>query len=94
MTVATGEQTLDDGTFRVTRWTIEPGGSIPFHAHEFDYVVVPLVRGTMVAVAADGTETTVELESGRSYARGAGARHSIDNRTTETVEFVEVEKLS
>jgi quercetin dioxygenase-like cupin family protein len=89
-----GELQQDDGRFRVTRWTIEPGGAIPMHRHEYDYVVVPLVNGTMHAVAPDGTETVAQLRVGESYTRIAGVEHRVENRgDTDTVVFVEVERL-
>ncbi|ABK70635.1 cupin [Mycolicibacterium smegmatis] len=89
-----GDLQLDDGRFRVTRWTIEPGGAIPMHRHEHDYVVVPLVNATMHVVAPDGTDTVAELRIGESYSRIAGVEHRVENRgTTDTVVFVEVERL-
>jgi quercetin dioxygenase-like cupin family protein len=86
---------LDDGRFRVTQWTIEPGGHIPMHRHEYDYVVVPLVNGTMYAVSPDGTEVEAALRIGQSYSRTAGVEHRVENRgTTDNVVFVEIERLA
>ena len=97
MTLSTGSQAqlqADDGRFRVTQWTIAPGGAIPMHRHEFDYVVVPVVDGTMYAVGPDGSETEVALRIGQSYARAAGVEHRVENRDgTEDVVFVEIERL-
>ncbi|WP_087008060.1 cupin domain-containing protein [Gulosibacter sp. 10] len=90
-----GDVQLEDDRFRVTRWTIEPGGAIPMHRHEHDYVVVPLVTGTMHVLQADGGEFAAELECGESYTRSAGAEHRIENRDGDAdVVFVEVERLS
>ena len=84
----------DDGRFRVTRWTIEPGGAIPMHRHEHDYVVVPLVDDTMYAVAPDGSEIAAELRIGESYTRRAGVEHRVEHRgSTNTIVFIEVERL-
>ncbi len=91
--MATNEVQLDNGTFRVTRWTIEPADSIPMHRHDHEYVVVPLVDGEMYVVNSDGTEIRAELSIGQSYTRPAGAEHSVHNRGTETISFIEVEKL-
>ncbi|WP_168706421.1 cupin domain-containing protein [Gordonia paraffinivorans] len=88
-----GEVQQDDGRFRVTQWTVEPGGTIPMHRHEHDYVVVPLVDDTMYAVGPDGTEIAAHLRIGESYTRNAGVEHRIENRGTETIVFVEVERL-
>jgi quercetin dioxygenase-like cupin family protein len=92
--MARSETQIDNGIFRVTKWTIEPGDSIPMHVHNYEYVVVPLVTDTMFVVNADGSEIAAHLESGQSYTRPAGAEHSVQNRGNfNTIEFVEIEKL-
>ncbi|MFM9921185.1 cupin domain-containing protein [Lacisediminihabitans sp. H27-G8] len=88
------ETQIDNGVFRVTKWTIPPGDEIPMHVHDYDYVVVPLVSDTMHATNADGSELDVDLRIGQSYARPAGVEHSIANRGTATIIFVETEKLT
>lgn len=92
--MATGETQIDTGSLRVTRWDIEPGGAIPLHRHEHEYVVVPLVDATLHVVDADGSEAAVELRVGRSYARPAGAHHTVANRGSAPLAFVEIERLS
>lgn len=90
-----GEVQLENEHFRVTRWTIEPGGAIPLHRHDHEYVVVPLVTGTMHVVAADGGLAVSDLVEGASYTRPAGSEHRIENRASDSpVVFVEVERLS
>lgn len=91
---ATGETQIDDGRFRVTRWTIDPGDEIPMHLHQHDYVVVPLVDYTMHATNADGSETVTDMRNGESYGRVAGAEHAVANRGSERIMFIEVERLS
>ena len=91
--MATGETQIDNGIFRVTKWTIEPGDAIPMHVHHFEYTVVPLVTETMHVVNADGSEIVAEIMTGQSYTRTAGAEHTVQNRGSRTIEFVEVEKL-
>lgn len=89
-----GELQLENEHFRVMQWTIEPGGSIPMHLHEYDYVVVPMVTGRMHAENADGTEFVAELTAGVSYTRSAGQEHTISNRySDENIVFVEIERL-
>ena len=86
---------LENDVFRVTKWTIEPGGSIPMHRHDYEYVVIPLVTDTMHVVNADGSEFDAELVTGQSYTRAAGAEHRIENRgSADDVVFVEVERLA
>lgn len=93
--MAHGEVQLENEQFKVTKWVIEPGGAIPMHLHEYDYVVVPLVNDTMFVTNSDGSEIAAELVIGQSYTRPAGAEHTVANRGTErTIEFVEVERLS
>lgn len=90
-----GEVQLENEFFRVTRWTIEPGGAIPMHRHDHEYVVIPLVTDSMHAVNADGSEFVAELVTGQSYTRPAGSEHRIENRHGDAdVVFVEVERLS
>ncbi len=92
---STGEIQLENEFFCVTKWTIEPGGMIPMHQHHYDYVVVPLVTTSMYVVDAEGRESRADLVAGTSYTRSAGAVHQVENRgTTDTVVFVEVERLA
>jgi len=94
MSGSQAEAQLENEHFKVTKWTIEPGGHIPMHRHEHEYVVVPMVTDSMRVVNADGSEMTAELVAGQSYTRAAGAEHRIENRDSESdVVFVEVEKL-
>lgn len=89
------EVQLENDVFRVTKWTIEPGGEIPMHRHDHEYVVVPLVTDTMHVTTADGTEIVAELVTGRSYTRAAGSEHRVQNLgTTKSISFIEVERLS
>jgi len=92
--VASGEIQIDNGIFRVTKWTIEPGGQIPMHMHEYDYVVVPLVSDTMLITNANGSELRAELRIGQSYTRPAGIEHSVANPGTAPIAFIETERLS
>lgn len=91
--MAVGETQIDNGVFRVTKWTIEPGDAIPMHVHELPYVVVPLVDDEMHVINADGSELVAQIRSGDSYTRPAGAEHTVVNRGDNTIEFVEIEKI-
>jgi quercetin dioxygenase-like cupin family protein len=86
---------LENSDFRVTQWTIEPGGVIPMHRHDYEYVVVPLVTDTMHVITAEGEELIAELTMGQSYTRPAGSEHQVENRASNApIVFIEVEKLS
>lgn len=90
-----GDIQLENEHFRVTRWTIQPGGAIPMHRHEHEYVVVPLVTDTMHVTNTDGSEIVAELTAGQSYTRPAGSEHRVENRTSAApIVFVEVERLA
>ncbi|KKI16753.1 MULTISPECIES: cupin [unclassified Leucobacter] len=89
------EVQFENERFRVTKWTIDPGGHIPMHRHDFDYVVVPLLPGRVRIDFADGSSTEAEQVPGGSYAREAGAEHRLTNlSSTSPVLFVETERLS
>lgn len=91
---ATGTVQLENEQFRVTRWTIQPGGVIPMHVHELEYVVVPVADCTLHVTNADGSEITAELVVGESYTRPAGSEHQVENRSVDVVvDFVEVERF-
>lgn len=88
------EVQMENDHFRITKWTIMPGGTIPLHKHEYEYVVVPLVTDIMLVTNADGTETRSELQTGLSYTREAGAEHEVSNPfSEEAIVFVEIERL-
>lgn len=90
-----GEVQLENEYFRVTKWTIEPGGVIPMHRHDYEYVVVPMVTDRMHVANADGSEIVAELVTGQSYTRPGGAEHEVSNPYSEQdVVFVEVERLA
>jgi len=91
--MAIRDEQINNGVFRVTKWTIRPNDEIPRHVHEFEYVVVPLVNGTMRVLNPDGSETRAKIQVGQSYTRQAGADHTIVNGGSETIEFIEIEKL-
>lgn len=94
-TGAHGEVQLENEYFRVTQWTIEPGGVIPMHRHDYEYVVVPMVTDTMHVTNADGSEIVANLVAGQSYTRSAGSEHQVENRTSKNnIVFVETERLA
>ncbi|OJV27673.1 MAG: cupin [Actinobacteria bacterium 69-20] len=80
--------------FRVTKWTIDPGGSIPIHRHDHPYIVVPLVTAAMDVTDATGQRATTQLRTGESYSRPVGTQHEIGNpNTNQTITFIEIELL-
>lgn len=94
MSEAVSEVQLHNESFRVMKWTIAPGATIPMHVHEYEYVVIPLTTGPMVVRNADGSVIHADLVAGVSYTRPAGSEHSVSNeQSDESVVFIEVERL-
>lgn len=94
MKEATAEVQIDNDVFRVTKWLVGPGETIPMHRHEYDYVVIPVRNTPMTVRPAEGEEFQSDMQVGTSYTRERGSEHEIFNPSdTEIVEFVEVESL-
>jgi quercetin dioxygenase-like cupin family protein len=81
---------IDTDRVVVTEWCFAPGAETGHHVHAHDYVVVPLVTGT-VRVEDLAGEREVEMHAGASYARSAGVAHNLVNMNTYEFRFVEVE---
>ena len=93
MTPAQPTVQIDDDRVRVTEWRFEPGAETGWHTHEMDYVIVPLVSGTLQIQSATGT-TDAELRNGASYARSAGVKHNVINNNEFEFAFIEIELKS
>ena len=74
----------------VTEWRFAPGAETGWHRHAYDYVVVCLTAGKLLAEMASGNVETV-LRFGQAYARPVGVEHNIVNSGAEEFAFVEVE---
>ncbi|MEM9222993.1 MAG: cupin domain-containing protein [Pseudomonadota bacterium] len=82
---------IDEPHVRVTEYRFPPGSATGFHRHEFDYVVVPIVPGTLTMESAGGERAHATLTFGQSYARSAGVEHDVINETDSEIAFVEIE---
>lgn len=74
----------------VTKWSFSPGAETGHHVHAHDYVVVPLINGTLRLQELTGSRE-VELIAGASYARPAGVAHNVINANAFEFAFVEIE---
>lgn len=74
----------------VTEWRLAPGAETGWHRHGYDYVVVCLTAGKLLAETATGHVET-ELQFGQTYARPAGVEHNIVNPGSKEFAFVEIE---
>jgi len=81
---------IDNARVRVTEWRFAPGARTGHHRHDYAYVVVPLVTGTLAATGAAG-ETTSALRVGEPYYRDAGVEHDVRNANAFEFAFIEIE---
>ena len=74
----------------VTEWRFAVGAETGWHRHAYDYVVVCLTAGKLLAETKDGNVET-PLHAGQAYARPVGIEHNIVNASEGEFAFVEVE---
>ena len=87
---ATAHPQVDNERVIVTEWRFAPGAETGHHVHAHDYVIVPLLTGTLRIVDAQGTHD-VPLQAGVSYARPKGVAHNVINANAFEYRFVEIE---
>ena len=74
----------------ITEWRLAPGAETGWHRHGYDYIVVCLTAGKLLAETASGNVET-ELSVGQSYSRPVGVEHNIVNPGTSEFVFIEIE---
>ncbi len=80
---------LDDGdNYKVKRLTIAPGQKISYQTHKHRAEHWTVISGT-ASIVMDGNELT--LKPSQSIDIPVGAKHSLSNRGTATLEIVEVQ---
>ena len=87
---ATSVVKIENDYVRVTEWSFVPGAATGWHRHGHDYVVVPLISGTLRLEDLTGSRE-VKLIAGASYARPAGVAHNVINTNAFGFAFVEIE---
>jgi quercetin dioxygenase-like cupin family protein len=87
---ATAHPQIENDRVIVTEWRFAPGAETGHHVHAHDYVIVPLLTGTLRIVDAQGTHD-VPLQAGVSYARPKGVAHNVINANAFEYRFVEIE---
>jgi beta-alanine degradation protein BauB len=87
---ATAHPQIENDRVIVTEWRFAPGAETGHHVHAHDYVIVPLLTGTLRIVDAQGTHD-VPLQAGVSYARPKGVSHNVINANAFEYRFVEIE---
>jgi beta-alanine degradation protein BauB len=84
---------LDQPHVRVYEYRFAPGAETGWHRHGHDYVVVPLLDGTLLLEEPGGGARTAELRAHEPYTRLAGVEHNVINANAYEFAFLEVELL-
>jgi quercetin dioxygenase-like cupin family protein len=87
---ASSKLVLENERVIVTEWRLASRAETGWHRHSYDYVVVCLTAGKLVAETPTGTIDT-DLRFGESYARQAGVEHNIVNPEGGEFAFIEIE---
>lgn len=74
----------EDDVVRIWDATVEPGGTLPVHFHDLDYVTVTLTEGDVEAHEADGTVRAGHRVVGDIQVTkvGTGQEHVLKNTGT------------
>ena len=81
----------EDGRTRITQWIFAPGEQTGWHRHECDYITVQQSGGSLMLHGADGLETWVPYENGRTMAWTAPIEHNAVNVSDHEVSVLEIE---
>jgi len=87
---ATAKPIQENERVVITEWRFAPGAETGWHRHAYDYVIVCLTAGQLMAESAEGSSVT-ELTLGQTYARPAGVEHNIVNAGSGEFAFIEIE---
>jgi beta-alanine degradation protein BauB len=87
---AEGKLVQENERVVITEWRLAPGAETGWHRHGYDYVVVCLTDGKLLAETANGNVET-ELRFGQAYARPVGVEHNIVNPNPGEFAFIEIE---
>ncbi|MGD2140619.1 MAG: cupin domain-containing protein [Burkholderiales bacterium] len=87
---ATSTRLQENDRVIITEWRFEPGAETGWHRHGYDYVVVCLTAGTLLAETATGPVEN-KLAFGQTYTRPAGVEHNIVNPNDSEFVFIEIE---
>ena len=90
MPKAISEALVDDERTIVTKWTLPSGAETGGHTHGLDYLVVYLTDG-ILTVETNGQVIEAAVSKHSVTSRPAGIRHNVSNRSSDTIEFIEIE---
>lgn len=81
---------IDNEAVIVTEWRFAAGAETGWHRHGYDYVIVPLTRGTLTLETGEGVKEA-PLEAGEAYSRQAGVEHNVIFEGPGEFAFLEIE---
>ena len=87
---AVATKQIENDRVIVTKWCFEPGAETGWHRHDYDYIVVPGLNGSLLLETEAG-ESIAELMEGTSYFRPVGVKHNVINANEYEFYFVEIE---
>ena len=90
MPKAISEALVDDERAIVTKWTLPSGAETGGHTHGLDYLVVYLTDG-ILTVETNGQVIEAAVSKHSVTSRPAGIRHNVFNRSSDRIEFIEIE---
>ena len=88
---ATADVLIENDKVKVTRWNFTDGAETGWHTHGWDYIVVPLGDGKLLAELRDGTSSEAVLTEHVPYFRELGTEHNIINASGKDYAFIEIE---
>ena len=75
----------------VNEWRFAPGANTGWHRHEYDYVIVPIMDGTLRLLEPGDVTRDARLQLGIPYFRKAGVEHDVVNSNDGEFAFIEIE---
>ena len=88
---ATSKIFIENESVKVTGWRFKPGAETGWHVHEYDYVVVPMIDGTLKIEDRYKGDSFSTLKKGNPYFRKIGVEHNVININDFDFSFIEIE---
>lgn len=81
---------IDNERVIVTEWCLPPGGHTGTHAHQRDYLIVPVTSGEL-EITVGTSVSRASMAKGATYIRTRGIEHDVTNVNEFDFIFVEIE---
>ena len=92
MPKAISDTLVEDERAIVTKWTLPSGAETGGHTHGLDYLVVYLTDG-ILTVETNSQIIEAPVSKHAVTSRPAGITHNVSNRSSNTIEFIEIELM-